>query len=410
MKHNRSITLFFILLFPLMLVAKVKQEVWVIDAGHGGHDVGCEGSRAKEKDINLKVALRVAELVRSNIKGVKVLMTRDSDRFISLEQRTSIANRAGASLFLSIHVNAVPENNKLRGTETYYGPLGATSVAALEKARKQNIQRSELLAWEMQKYYGLMGRPISRGVKRERYYVILHTLMPSILTEIGFITTPSEQEYMTSAKGQEEIAQSIYRGLLEYQQTIKSGKEKRMLAEMRRTGGRSAGQVMAPTSTPLKGEDVLLAQNTNTANLKSSTKAVKPVVKTDEVQGSARVQTEQVFDPVITHADSLAEAAVVLDSTLEPEYENTELIFAIQVFALKTRLKENDQRLKGLESLRIIETDGKFKYLCHHTGDYIEARRQLKSVREQYPDAFLVAFLGQRQISTANAQEMVKKK
>lgn len=233
-----------VLLFPLHVDGKSRQQLWVIDAGHGGYDVGCEGSKTKEKYITLTIARRVADLLRGALPGVKVRLTRDSDRFLSLQQRTEIANQAGADLFVSIHVNSAPEASGVRGTETYYGPVGATNIPSVERARKNHAVRSELLAWCMQKQYGLVGRPISRGVKRERYYVVLHTLMPSILTEVGFISNASDQNYMMSATGQEEIAQCIYRGLLDYYNYVQSGREKRTLAQMRNTGGKPTKQEM----------------------------------------------------------------------------------------------------------------------------------------------------------------------
>lgn len=375
--HNKArIILILLFLLPALLMAKGKRQVWVIDAGHGGRDVGCEGTHNKEKYITLSVAKRVAELVRANIPGVKVVMTRNNDTFVSLEQRANIANNADADLFLSIHVNAAPESNNVRGTETYYGPIGATSIADVEAARKKHIQKSELLAWEMQKYYGLAGRPISRGVKRERYYVILYTKMPSALTEIGFISTASEQEYMSSAKGQEEIAQSIYRGLKEYNETVQKGREKSVLAEMRRTGGRAAGAVQ-PADTDAK---------TPATDAKSTSDAKNP--------------------DMAVNVDAAAEAAAVLDPNLEPELETGELSFAIQIFSLKAKLDDGDKRFRGLKNIKIVQKDALYKYLYGCTSDYAVARKTLLEVRKVFPDAFLVAFLGNRQISTADAQEM----
>lgn len=390
MKNKAYILFLILLLFPLCSMAKAKRQVWVIDAGHGGNDVGCEGTKAKEKDITLSVAKRVAELVRANIPNVKVVMTRERDKYLSLSQRCEIANSADASLFLSIHVNSVPEYTNVRGTETFYGPVGATNNKGLEKARKQYIQKSELLAWEMQKYYGLVGRPISRGVKRERYYVILHTRMPSILTEIGFITTPSEQEYMTSKKGQEEIAQCIYRGLRDYKETIDGGREKRTLAEMRRTGGRSSGVIPVAKG----GDDKQLAQASTGKDSKTSANAAKPVSEAEQAALAAE--------------NAKAEAAVVLDPTLEPELDSEELSFSIQIYASDKKVKLTDPRFKGWRNIKIVELDGKYKYkyLYGNTSDYPEARKMLQKMRNSFPDAFLVAFLGKRQISTADAQEL----
>ena len=347
-------------------MAKGKKRIWVIDAGHGGKDVGCEGTKGKEKDINLAVAKRVAELVRANISGVQVVMTRDTDKFLTLDQRAQTANNLGAELFLSIHVNAAPEASQVAGTETYYGPLDATAVPVLEAARKRNIQKSELLAWEMQKQYGLVGRPISRGVKRQRYYVILYTKMPSVLTEIGFISNVGDQNYMLSKKGQEEIAQCIYKGLQEYKTTIDAGKEKTVLAEMRRTGGKAKG---------VDSKSVYMAEN--------------HTVKADP---------------------ATADTAINNTANLEPELESDALCFYVQVLSSKNKIATNDKRLKGLTDVKIVEKEGTYKYMAGATSDFAVARKNQTQIRKLFPDAFVVAFLGQRQISTADAMEMVVKK
>lgn len=381
MRNRFLLCFFFMLLFPLALSSKGRKLVWVIDPGHGGRDVGCEGSKAKEKDINLKVARRVAELVRANLNDVRVVMTRDTDRFLTLDQRCSLANQSGGDLFLSIHVNSAPEAGSVCGTETYYGPVGVTSMPTVEAARRRYQSKSELLAWELQKHYGLVGRPISRGVKRERYYVVLHTLMPSVLTEIGFISTPSEQEYMTSKAGQEEIAQCIFRGLKDYKQTVEVGRERRVLAQMRSTGGRVPGAKSGKVDTVV---DVVQ----NMATLSDVNKAV---------QGSVEASSDTV-------SDSTPEPSP------EPEFVLEELTFAIQIFSLKTKIPVNDRAFRGLKNVKIREKEGVYKYQCGICTDYETARCTLVEVRKLFPDAFMVAFLGDRQISTSDAQELYIRK
>ena len=373
MKNKFLFFFFFVLLLPVALGAAARRQVWVIDAGHGGRDVGTEGSKVNEKDITLKVALRVAALVRANLKDVRVVMTRETDRFLTLAQRCAVANQAGGDLFLSIHVNAAPEAPGVSGTETYYGPVGATSLRHVESARRRYQQKSELLAWELQKHYGLVGRSIRRGVKRERYYVVLHTLMPSVLTEIGFITTPAEQAYMTSKQGQEEIAQCIFQGLKDYKETVAAGREKKVLAQMRLTGGCVKGTKPAAST--------LLAQHAAPSDV---TDSVRP-------QGD-------------TTSDTLPEATP--DPALEPEFVPEELTFAIQIFSLRRKVSTQGREFKGLKDVRVREKDGVFKYQCGTCGDYDTARRTLEEVRKTFPDAFIVAFLGDRQISTADAKEL----
>lgn len=464
---NRYSLLAIILLLPLMLLAKPKQKIWVIDAGHGGNDHGCETSTTREKDINLKLAKRVAELVRANLPDVKVVMTREYDKYLTLDQRCVIANNANADLFLSIHVNAAPEVNTIRGTETFYGPQGGTEDKELERLRKKNIQKSELLAWMMQKYYGIAGRPISRGVKRERYYVCLYTRMPAILTEVGFISTPSEEKYMTSKEGSEEIAQCIYRGLKDYDETVSNDKIQSTLASLRRTGGQSKQNVI-PAG---KGPEILLADATkapkteptpvttststtdsqpvasttttqtvevkpvatattattvatttaasatngttsttasatkNTTTSSAATSATKTEAKTPEKKEEKveKKEEKKVEVPVLKNDDKL------LENTKEPEEIVEELLFSVQIFSLRAKLQPNDERFKGLKDILVVEREGLYKYLCGTTKDYAGARKLLATVRESFPDAFLVAYQGSRQISMSDAIEMLPK-
>lgn len=398
MKHVNLLLILLFVFFPSLMSGKSNDQLWIIDAGHGGYDVGCEGTKANEKVITLAIARRVAELVRKNITGVKVQLTRDADTYLTLARRVEIANSRGASLFLSIHVNAAPEASFVRGTETFYGPVGVTNVPEVERARKRHIQRSELLAWCMQKQYGLVGRPISRGVKRERYYVVLYTEMPSILTEVGFISNPSDQAYMMSDNGQEEIAQCIYRGLVDYKDCVDHGREKRTLAQMRQTGGRPSNEEMMAFIGNRKSDKPLEAVSTKVEKLTE-----KDVVSVQKDVAPVQKDVAPVQKDVVS---AKKDDAIVLDASLEPELETGELRFNVQIFALMTKIPVNDPRLKGLKDVQIMEKDGKYKYLCGSTSDYVEARRILEEVRKQFPDAFLVAFLGQRQISTADAQEM----
>lgn len=416
-------SLLLLLLFPLALSAKPKQKVWVIDAGHGGNDHGCETVNAMEKDINLKLAKRVAELVRANIPGVKVILTREYDRYLTLDQRCVIANSNNADLFLSIHVNAAPEVTTLRGTETFYGPQGGTDNKDLERKRKKNIQKSELLAWMMQKYYGLAGRPISRGVKRERYYVVLYTEMPAILTEVGFISTPSEERYMTSKEGSEEIAQCIYRGLKDYNETVDNDKIQSTLAVLRNTGGRTNQNVIPQGKGPEQltndmakvDEKVEEKTTEKTVTKVEDNNVAKTEIKADEKNvAKADVKTDVKADTkkdiaVTINKESNESMDSVLVNTEEPEELDDPLLFSVQIFSLRAKLKPTDPRFKGLTDLLVVEREGLYKYLCGTTKDYAGARKLLAKVRETFPDAFLVAYKGNMQIPMSDAIEMLPK-
>jgi len=388
------------------MTARAKQKIWVIDAGHGGNDHGCETVNAMEKDINLKLAKRVAELVRANIKGVKVILTREYDKYLTLDQRCVIANSANADLFLSIHVNALPDISTISGTETFYGPQGGTDNKELERKRKKNIQKSELLAWMMQKYYGIAGRPISRGVKRERYYVVLYTEMPAILTEVGFISTPSEERYMMSKDGSEEIAQCIYRGLKDYDETVENDKIQSTLATLRRTSGKTNQNIIPQAKGP-EVLDIAVSNPEATVETKTVTET-KPVVESKTLAKTEN-QEEKKTTAIIEQKPAETVQNDILSGTEEPEELDEPLLFSVQIFSLRAKLQPTDPRFKELKNLLVVEREGLYKYLCGTTKDYAGARKLLAEVRETFPDAFLVAYKGNVQISMSDAIEMLPK-
>lgn len=216
-------------------------KIIVIDAGHGGKDPGAIGrSGMAEKDITLYVSLRLRELIIKRL-GKGVLMTRDRDVFIELEDRAKFANNMGADLFVSVHVNSHPQRST-KGVEIYH--FGeATDRRALEVAARENgtpikdtgigweylvadllttkkVQESLELAWTTKKamisrlddYYDVE----DHGVKTAPFYVLRFTTMPSILAEIAFITNPTEERLMQSDAFLNRIAESIFDGVKAY--------------------------------------------------------------------------------------------------------------------------------------------------------------------------------------------------
>src|SRR5213593_1710258 len=218
----------------------------VLDAGHGGHDSGATGpSGLMEKDLVLDVTRRVAKLVEARL-GLKVLLTRDSDNFVTLRDRTSFANRQHADLFVSIHANAHREA-AADGVETYFLSSEATDsaarqVAALENSAVQLEQPSgrpsgqvdivRAILWDLAQsefqtessrlaevVHDSMTQSLrisNRGVKQAGFYVLGGAAMPAILIEIGFVTNPREERRLKETKYRDEIARAILAGLAEY--------------------------------------------------------------------------------------------------------------------------------------------------------------------------------------------------
>ena len=247
----------FVAIMPFVSLADVEKRNFtlVIDAGHGGHDAGAIGAYSKEKDINLKVALALGRLVEKNCPDVKVVYTRKTDVFIPLQRRADIANNNKADLFVSVHTNALPAGRQAYGSETYtlgmarananlavakrensvitlesdykstyqgFDPNKAESYVIFEFMQDKFMKQSVDLATCIQRQYASAGRP-NKGVHQAGFLVLRNTSMPSVLTELGFITTPSEEAYLNSQQGVTELSRSIYNGFLAYRRMHQRG-------------------------------------------------------------------------------------------------------------------------------------------------------------------------------------------
>jgi N-acetylmuramoyl-L-alanine amidase len=216
----------------------------VLDAGHGGHDPGATGpTGVAEKDVVLDITRRVARLVGENL-GVKVALTRSTDVFVPLRERTNFANKQRADLFVSIHANAHPRAVS-EGVETYFLSSEASDTDARQVAASENgvVQlespasraKGDLLKsilWdlaqsEFQQESSFMAETVldsmtrslslvNRGVKQAGFYVLGGAAMPAILIEIGFLTNPKEEKKLATPAHREAVARAIYAGLSEY--------------------------------------------------------------------------------------------------------------------------------------------------------------------------------------------------
>lgn len=239
--------------FTVLEKKQYKVQTVVIDAGHGGKDPGCHGKNSREADIALKVALELGRIINENLPDVKVVYTRDKNKFVELHDRAGIANKANADLFLSIHCNAGPSH--VYGTETYTMGLHS-SEGNLEVAKRENsvilqesdykkkydgfdpsspeghilfslfqhafMEQSLNLAQKIEEQFEKRVGRTSRGVKQAGLLVLWKTTMPSALIEIGFLTNAAEEAYLLNSTNQVYIASAIYRALKEYKLEIES--------------------------------------------------------------------------------------------------------------------------------------------------------------------------------------------
>ena len=228
----------------------------VIDAGHGGKDPGAIGRFSREKNINLSVAKAFGKLVEENCPDVKVIYTRKTDVFIPLGRRAEIANRANADLFVSIHTNSLPGKAIGRGAETYtlgmaradenlevakrenavilvednykeryqgFDPKSSESYIIFELMQDKYMAQSVDFAKQIQKEFRTTGGRPDKGVHQAGFLVLRETSMPSVLIELGYISTHDEEAFLNSQNGIRKMSQSIYNAFLSYKRQHTKG-------------------------------------------------------------------------------------------------------------------------------------------------------------------------------------------
>lgn len=238
---------------PLTSV-KTRLKTVVLDAGHGGKDPGCHGAKHNESKIALKIVLALGQKISDEFPDVKVIYTRKKDVYPTLDERSALANRNKADLFMSIHCNSHP-SSKFAGTETYTMGLHKTndnlnvakrenSVILQEKdyqktyngfnpnsplahimmANYQNafMMNSIKFAQKVERQFKKKTNRTSYGVKQAGFLVLWETAMPSVLIETGFLTNGAEEKYLASEEGKEEVAQAIFKAFKLYKEEIEN--------------------------------------------------------------------------------------------------------------------------------------------------------------------------------------------
>lgn len=333
----------------------------VIDAGHGGKDPGTIGKVSKEKDVALKIALKVGTYIEKNSPDVKVVYTRKNDVFIPLDERSRIANNAGADLFISIHCNA-NTNHTPYGTETYvmglhkssdnldvamrengvityeddysskyegYDPNSTESYIIFSMLQNAFLDQSLNFANLIQTGFREKANRKDRGVKQAGFLVLWKTSMPSVLVEVGYLSHPKEEMFLNSSEGQDYIASAIYRAFKDYKNNVDE-----------------RNSIMAKNhfnhSTP---------SDTVSSNVKSPQAGPIPAI-----------------------------------------------VFKVQVLASSKPLSPTSDQLKKLENVEEIQANGVYKYCVGNMQSYSDIVAYCQKIKNSYPDAFIIAMKEGEQI------------
>lgn len=372
----------------LCIEANAQNFKVVLDPGHGGKDFGATRGHLIEKNIVLKVALKVEQLLKKD-KSITVVCTRRNDVFVELYERSQLANREKADVFVSIHANAV-NSNEPYGTETFvmgtdknksnmevakkenavivlekdykttyagFDPNNPSSVLGLTLQQELNMAQSIDLAAKIQKKFTDDIQRKNRGVKQAPFWVLHGAFMPSVLIEIGFISNREEGEYLNSEVGQNEIAQAIALAILEYKR-----------------------------------------QNHHTATI--SDKEIRDAAARREVVVSN-------LDNIVVkpEEEKVQEAKKTsIELTKPAEVTKVGVIFKVQLAASSKQTETSPQNFKGLRDVKSEKEGNMYKYYYGESTDINYTRKALEEAKNAgHSSAFLVAFKNGKKVSVQDA-------
>lgn len=489
-------------------------KIVVIDAGHGGKDPGCNGVTSKEKDISLSVALKLGKLIEENMKDVKVIYTRTTDVFVDLEDRAQIANKAKADLFISIHCNAAgkvvkyrdPKTKKMRvkmrknkkgkyvpvettnplpfGSETYvmglkneegkmkvatrensviyleddyekkyegFDPDSEESYIIMSNYTSAYVIQSANLGLKIQAEYKSKAGRVDKGVHRQSIWVLWRTAMPSILTEIGYLTNPLEEEFLSSEKGKDYISKAIFRGLRKYKDELEGNKkeynddienqtplENENLKAGHYIGEKAkedeeeepteeepkkdttktvkAGGEISPDSTIYHEKDL----NTGIIGIIDSSKFEKVAeIKTTHTKSPAE-RTKEINDSLSKintarfkfKTDSIAAAKAEIEKSNKAKSETKqEIAFKVQFASSEAPLNLKEKRFSDIKNGAYYKVKTTYKYTSGNFISMSEASVHQTLLRENgFKDCFIVAFKNGERIDVNEAKRLLEQK
>ena len=418
-----SLILAVLCMLALSSLAANSRFTLVIDAGHGGHDAGALGAISKEKNINLAVALRFGKYVEQNMPDVRVVYTRKTDVFIPLHERANIANRANADLFISVHTNALPAGKIARGFETYtlgmhrakdnldvamrensvismekgyqqtyqgFDPKSSESYIIFEFIQGKNMERSVELARMIQRSVCDGANRPDKGVHQAGFLVLRETSMPSCLIELGFITTPDEENLLNNDGRVDDIAKGIYEAFAKY----KNKYDKRVSVPYRASEKEvtSVPKIVPDTYRQTERRSVSSDTTARTAKPQVQKTTARNVVRNTEANkvGTNKVEAKPATKPVT-----------------KPVTKPTEVkgapVFKLQIFVSSRTLRKGDAHFKGETDYDSYQEGGMVKYTMGASTNYNEIYRLRKSLLEKFPEAFIIAFKNGRKYDVNQA-------
>lgn len=430
----RKIVFSLFLLFSALftLEAAGRQFVVVIDAGHGGNDCGAKGMISFEKNLTLRYALAVGKAIEENCPDVRVIYTRKTDVFIPLHERADIANRNKADLFISVHINALAGGRISHGFQSYTLGTGEhtgsrgiqenlevakreNSVIFMEKDYKmrykglensaegdimfeliadKNRERSVELSRLMQREVCKATGRENGGAHQNNLAVLRLTSMPAVLLELGFITTPDEENYLNTDTALDAYTSGIVNAFKIYKQRYGGAG---IDIPYKDTGNDTADSVSLSAESAEVAEDrpVTPRQRTRRDNVRQTER------KQETEQKTTNKATEKANDKKNV-SKKVADSKVV---------DKNAPVFKIQIFAGKQKIKAGSPLFKGLEGCDSF-SDGKLlRYTYGASTNYNEIRKQRTAILDKFPECFIIAMKDGKVVDVNEAiREFLKNK
>lgn len=418
-----------------------KVKTLVIDPGHGGDKPGALGKHSKEKELTLSIAKKFGKLVEDNYPDVKVIYTRTTDVDVTLAERANIANRAKADLFVSIHINSHPTSVPV-GMETYVMGL-SRSRANMEVAKKENadilleegykdnsdykgfdpnspesyvmfamyqnayIDKSLNFAQYVQDQYKNAIKTTNRGVKQAEFFVIYKTAMPSVLTEVGFISNPAEEAYMMSDEGQATIAVCLLNAFANYKSHEESvAKPKKMEIDL-------PGYGKNKTKKPIPQGDAV-ADSTLDEQIRQDGALEAAILQSQgEEAPKAEVKRPQDNNPFPEKnvppsiEPYLQQQDDVQVTVKQDDKEVAGVTYRVQFLSSEKELKAGSKEFKGLTGYDQYKQGNVYRYTMGNESTVSKAKNLQNELRKKgIKDAFVIAFYNGKRISLQEAREL----
>lgn len=382
---------------------KVKKIV--LDAGHGGKDSGALGSKSKEKDVVLKLILKLGEAIEKKYPDIEVIYTRKTDKFIELHERAHIANSANADLFISIHCNAAG-SHKACGSETFvlglhrnqdnlkvakrengailleenyeenyegFDPTSEISHIILNMYQNAFLEQSVAFANSLETNLSTKNNRKSRGVKQAGFLVLRNTFMPSILFEAGFLTNAEEEMFLNSSAGQAKIINGFVAALDDYKRKLEEDPQLAKVKTETQTAP-STNIVQASIITheaPHRNDQATIVQKSSTVQEPSTTNLS---------------QTSTVSTPPFVTSN------------------NNELEFCVQLAASPKKANLSASKWRNIQDLSIRYENGMYKYQITGIKKYQEANAMKDRMKKRgFEGAFIVAYNNGNRVKISEA-------